>query len=77
MTHQVAQKDKAPLEQPQNQQVAVGIFRGDLGAKLGNTLRDRIGLERDAFDGTPCKPRIGDYSRHLSDPLGCHFTRSQ
>src|SRR2546426_890141 len=53
--HQIAQEDEAPLEQPEHEQLAVGIGRRDLTTQLGDTPRDRVLVENNACELTTAR----------------------
>src|SRR2546429_9772066 len=53
--HQIAQKDEAPLEQPEHDQLALGVGRRDLAAQLPHPPRDGLLIEDDAAELTPAR----------------------
>src|SRR2546430_912883 len=69
--HEIAQKDEAPLEQPQHDQLAVGIGRRDLAAQLPHAPRDRLLVEDDAGELTPARlPGARCPGKHAPAPPG-------
>src|SRR5437667_47593 len=53
--HQIAQKDEAPLEQPEHDQLALRVGRRDLAAQLPHPPRDGLLIEDDAGELTPAR----------------------
>src|SRR2546428_460405 len=55
--HQVAEEDEAPLEQPEHEQLAVGVGGRDVAAELRDPARDRLLVEHHAGQLAPaCLP---------------------
>src|SRR5712691_973813 len=53
--HQVAEEDEAPLEQPEHQQLALGIGGRDLAAELRDPAGDRLLVEHHAGQLAPAR----------------------
>jgi len=64
VSNQVTQKYKTSFEQSQDEQVAVGIVRADLGAELAHARGDRSGFVGDALDRATVESWISDSCRH-------------
>src|SRR2546422_11645404 len=50
---QIAQEDEAALQEPEDEQITIGIRVGDLTAQLAHPLGDRLLIEDDALELTP------------------------
>ena len=64
LADQVAQKDEASLQQPQHEQITVGIRRGDLRAELPHSRRDLRRVIDDAAQRSSLEPRISRWHAH-------------
>ena len=64
LADQVAQKDEAPLQQPQHQQITVRIRLGDLRAELPHSRRDLRRIIDDAAQRSSLEPRISRWHAH-------------
>ena len=63
LTDQVGQKDKTPLQEPEYEQVPVGIRGGDFGAHLAHATRNRLTVVGDALHRPTEQSRIEGVSR--------------
>src|SRR5207302_1458827 len=51
--HEIAQENEAPLEEAEDEELAVGVGCGDLLTQLANATRDRRFVEDDPLELTP------------------------
>ncbi|MNC92528.1 hypothetical protein D3C83_89770 [compost metagenome] len=64
LPHQVGQEHEAPLQEPQDEQLAFRISGRDLPAEFPDPLGDCRLIEGDSLDGPPLETGVGDDSCH-------------